>query len=255
MPFPEVKRVIYKKNPLKEVICQLRFAPILKINTELPADFQDKIRNEFPNYEQDGQALIGPLAELVGEKYTNVEKNHKFTSLDGNWSINLTHTFIALSCIEYERWEEFGGKLEKIVEAFSDIYKPSDFTRIGLRYIDVINRKELGLDNVGWTDLVKKQILGLIGIPKIGVAVKDFVSSYILQLDDKTSEVRIITRFGIEENNNEQCLIIDSDFSNKERHSMKDYIEKLHFLNKRASRLIRWAITEKLHKAMKPEEL
>ena len=52
MPFPEVKRVIYKKNPLDRVICQLRFAPILKIDAEIPADFQEMIRADFPNYSE-----------------------------------------------------------------------------------------------------------------------------------------------------------------------------------------------------------
>ncbi|MCH7755956.1 TIGR04255 family protein, partial [candidate division KSB1 bacterium] len=52
MPFPEVKRVIYKKNPLDRVICQLRFSPILKIDAEIPAEFQDMIRADFPNYSE-----------------------------------------------------------------------------------------------------------------------------------------------------------------------------------------------------------
>ena len=49
MPFPEAKRIIYRKNPLDQVICQLRFPPILKIDAEVPAKFQDRIRGDFPN--------------------------------------------------------------------------------------------------------------------------------------------------------------------------------------------------------------
>lgn len=52
MPFPEVKRVIYKKNPLHQVICQLRFPPILKVDAEIPSIFQEKIRGEFPNFKE-----------------------------------------------------------------------------------------------------------------------------------------------------------------------------------------------------------
>ena len=44
MPFPVTKRIIYKKNPLVEVICQLRFPPILSIDTEIPARFQGAIK-------------------------------------------------------------------------------------------------------------------------------------------------------------------------------------------------------------------
>ncbi len=50
MPFPEVQRVIYRKNPLEQVICQFRFPAILRIDTETPADFQERIRNDFPQF-------------------------------------------------------------------------------------------------------------------------------------------------------------------------------------------------------------
>jgi uncharacterized protein (TIGR04255 family) len=51
MLFPDVPRVIYEVNPLEEVICQLRFLPVLKIDTEPPAGFQEEIRAEYPLYE------------------------------------------------------------------------------------------------------------------------------------------------------------------------------------------------------------
>ena len=43
-------RCIYDKNPLAEVICQLRFPEILSIQTDIPAKFQDAIRKDFPKY-------------------------------------------------------------------------------------------------------------------------------------------------------------------------------------------------------------
>ncbi len=61
MPFPSANRVIFKRNPLKEVICQLRFPPILKIDSEIPANFQDLIRNEFPKYKETGEQREIPI--------------------------------------------------------------------------------------------------------------------------------------------------------------------------------------------------
>lgn len=39
MSLPDVPRVLYAKAPLEQVICQLRFPTILKINLETPPEF------------------------------------------------------------------------------------------------------------------------------------------------------------------------------------------------------------------------
>ena len=41
--FSNDERVIYAKRQLVEVICQLRFPEILKIDVSEPADFQERI--------------------------------------------------------------------------------------------------------------------------------------------------------------------------------------------------------------------
>jgi hypothetical protein len=45
-PFPESERIIYAKNPLESVICQLRFPAILKISSEPPVEFQETLRKD-----------------------------------------------------------------------------------------------------------------------------------------------------------------------------------------------------------------
>ena len=49
--FSQEERCIYGNNQLMEVICQLRFPTILSIDAKEPADFQDAIRDVFPQYE------------------------------------------------------------------------------------------------------------------------------------------------------------------------------------------------------------
>ena len=44
----EEARQIFKRRQLLEVICQLRFPDILKIESTDPAEFQDRIRGEYP---------------------------------------------------------------------------------------------------------------------------------------------------------------------------------------------------------------
>ena len=48
--FSQEPRRFIKKNQLMEVICQFRFPEILAIAAKPPVDFQEAIRDEFPQY-------------------------------------------------------------------------------------------------------------------------------------------------------------------------------------------------------------
>ena len=264
MPFPEVKRIIYKRNPLDKVICQLRFPPILKINTELPANFQDKIRKEFQLC-SDSPELKVSIPNEIRNKLPNGmihyiqslhdNKNYEFSTEDGFWQINLTSNFVSLTCNKYERWENFKEKLKLLLDAFIEIYEPSFFTRVGLRYIDIIKRSDLDLKDVHWQDLLKINILGLLSYTEIGNRVQAFESLYEILLADNESRVKIITSFVEHIKDNEQCYMIDSDFFSDKKIKIANVYEKLDFFNERASRLIQWCITDRLHQAMEPLEL
>jgi hypothetical protein len=41
--FPPSSRVVYRRAPLIEVVCQLRFPTLLSIESKPPADFQERI--------------------------------------------------------------------------------------------------------------------------------------------------------------------------------------------------------------------
>ena len=58
-PFPDAPRVMYERNPLVEVICQVRFPPVLRIEAQLPDAFQDRIRDVFPIYNDKMGSMIG----------------------------------------------------------------------------------------------------------------------------------------------------------------------------------------------------
>lgn len=145
-------RCIYRKNPLAEVICQLRFPEILSIETQLPDAFQDAIRNEFPRY------LC--RKENAGDKQTN---NYHFGTQDGTYRVNLTSKFISLSCSRYTCWEDFAGMLDKPLAAFIRIYKPAFFERVGLRYVNFLSRKDLDLEDAAYSQLIQPCYLGVLG--------------------------------------------------------------------------------------------
>ena len=80
-------RFKYKKAPLIEVIYQLRFPIILKIDTELPSNFQESIRSRYPNLN-----IIETNNSIRDEKNANtlLGKNYQFISVDGKHRVSLT---------------------------------------------------------------------------------------------------------------------------------------------------------------------
>lgn len=64
MSMSSFKRVRYQKSPLVEVVFQLRFPTILIINSNQPVDFQERIRERYPFFEEQteeqGDILVNP---------------------------------------------------------------------------------------------------------------------------------------------------------------------------------------------------
>ena len=146
---------LYEKNPVAEVICQFRFPEILTIEANLPVDFQEAIRKEFPRY----QKREDKLPPLPGKQPASVT-NHQFSSADGIWRVNLTSRFFSLACTRYSSWENFAGRLDRPLAAFLKIYQPAYYERVGLRYVNVISRKVLDLEGIPFSQMIQPCYLG-----------------------------------------------------------------------------------------------
>jgi uncharacterized protein (TIGR04255 family) len=264
MPFPPAERVLYRKNPLDQVVCQVRFPPILRIDADLPADFQDRVRGEFPNFTQTSEFKIEippgigdqvPAELLRQVLQSSGGKNYEFSSADGAWKVNLTRTFIALSTTAYRRWEEFRDRLSLPLQCLNAIYAPSDYSRLGLRYIDVIKRSVLGLGDVSWRDLLSPTLIGMLGSPETADSVESLESMHRIRLADNGGSARITAKLLESPDHQDVWFVIDGDFFDTSHTATSAAIEKLNFLNSRSSRFIRWAISPRLHTAMEPEPL
>ena len=164
--FSQEERCIYNRNQLAEVICQLRFPTILSVSAREPVDFQDAVRAVFPRYLQ-RQDPIPPKVTQVPGQAPKVEPqkpvtNHQFMTADGKWRINLTQNFISLTSNAYTCWEDFARMMDRPLASFIKTYQPAYFERVGLRYLNAFSKKELGLEDLGWKDLLEPQYLGLL---------------------------------------------------------------------------------------------
>ena len=168
MLFSDRPRTHYPNAPVHEVICQLRFPTILTINNVEPADFQESIRDSFPQYarRQDLPALP-PMPQGANPQQPAPVTNYHFISEDNHWKLNLTKDFIALSTVRYSGWETFARHLDKALAAFIQTYKPAYFQRVGLRYVNLISRKRLDLEETRWSDLLIPAYTGALNDPDL----------------------------------------------------------------------------------------
>ena len=166
MLFSDRPRTHYPNAPVHEVICQLRFPTILTINNVEPADFQEAIRDTFPQYaRRQDMPAPQPVPQGGNAQRPTPVTNYHFISEDNLWKLNLTKDFIALSTIRYPGWEEFARHLDRALAAFIQTYKPAYLQRVGLRYVNLVSRKRLDLEGTPWTDLIAPAYTGALSAP------------------------------------------------------------------------------------------
>jgi uncharacterized protein (TIGR04255 family) len=263
MLFPDSERVVYEKNPLTEVICQLRFPPILRIDAEPPVAFQERVRQQYPLYRdavrqeitlgQLPKQIAQRLGEELGLRKTGMA--HNFLSADSNWTVSLTREFLAVSTRSYKRWELFYEHLRLPLEALMEVYAPPFFTRLGLRYQNVIQRSVLGLPDTPWSELLKPYILGELSFPDLAAATTTSFRQTIFRLTEPGSQVRLLHGLAFFEDSGEQNYAIDSDFFTDQNTEPQSAANTLNPFNVQAGRLFRWCITNTLHEAMGPRPI
>ena len=257
--FFDRERYLYRRPQLMEVICQLRFPTILSIGARDPVDFQEAIRQDFPQYkrlqEQPQPKLTGAPGSFrveEGERITN----YQFLSADGKWKVNLTNNFIALATPAYTKWEDFAAKLDLILAQFIPIYRPSYFERVGLRFINAFSRKALDLEGVPFRELFQPGYLGLLGeedvreegFARAGQDVELSISG--------GCRVKLHAGPGMVQRGNvkdgEVRFILDNDVFMNGKLPVAQCAPALQTVHIQADRLFAGAITQRLHEAMEP---
>src|SRR5690348_12641598 len=122
MPFPETARVVYANNPLEEVIAQVRFPPILRIDDPAtpPASFQEAIRQSFQVLDESSglESAFSLPTELAAQVPAEIvqqlsafrlalpqaARTFTFRSQDGDWAMVLSRDSLSLTSKAYRHW-------------------------------------------------------------------------------------------------------------------------------------------------------
>lgn len=157
---PEVTHEIYERSPLELVICQVRFAPVIKIADEaFVARFQDAIREQYPLLETHKRVEI--VGELGADGPTIQQRGRvwRFVDQEDNWAVALADDFLVLETRAYEYFDDFLRRFREVLEVLFEYIRPTVLVRLGLRYINEIRpgRQE-------WHSIIRSDLLGVTGV-------------------------------------------------------------------------------------------
>lgn len=251
----------YKNNQIVEMLCQVRFPTILRINNEsdeLLSKFQDKIKERFINYKLlnenivnvDMKGIENNIESVTPQILRNNVKNHMFYSENEEMKLNLTSNFISVTISKYDCWENFKAIFEKVIKAFCEIYNIDNFNRIGIRYVNAFSKEELKIDeNEGWNKYLNDSIVGLSS----EYNVKVYSTNIEIPFADNV-KMRIIAGLGVKNRiNNSKAtpvFIIDKDTYELGSFSENQIKQKLDNLHVHNSEIFEILIKDELRKKM-----
>jgi uncharacterized protein (TIGR04255 family) len=186
-PFgPPVAEVPLAKAPLVNVIAQVRFPPVMKIETDagFVATFQEAIRKDYPILRPERQ--LGVMVGPGGVQPQDAGTVWRFETKDPDaWQVTLASAFVSLSAKRYTCRSDLLARLNLVLHALETWLGPTVCDRIGVRYVDRISGDRLSRLN----RLVRPEILGVAGAALGDVEVVHALSDSLFRLDD-LSELR-----------------------------------------------------------------
>jgi len=125
---------VLDEPPLEEVVCQLRFDPILEITAASPTAFQNAVRARFPRL---GEAHRLAVVVAGGTSTDRADDTTwQFGAADHGMTLGLSASFLSLTVARYTGFADLLDALRPALDALAAGFGPPRFTRCGLRYVN-----------------------------------------------------------------------------------------------------------------------
>lgn len=238
--FPHVPDVRLENSPLVEVICQVRFPPILRIAKEEPSEFQEAVRDRFPELAPE-QAVLLKIPEIGSGGELGVDampRLYRFRTADGTSSISLSSDFYALSTSKYTNWGDFGSDLGLAHDTARTVYKLPYATRIGVRYINRLTFENTGANDAAELLGIVRQELTALVTSEGWSAPQELLSQLVLL--DEQAKLTFRTVYGTEDA--KPFFVLDMDYFEEGKLPLDDLIERANRYHQKIYDAFRWSI-------------
>lgn len=186
----------YRKNFLSQVVLRVDYPRINEISDERRPELINRLAEGFPQVTPlqlaQIQFAVGPEQSAVDRKL--VGYSWRMSSENGNKVVELTSTSLSLTNLNrsFTNFDEFYEEFRQIYQGFEELYKTSEFTRVGLRYINEIDISQG--DALDWRGFLSEEIIHAI---VLGVPDGFRLSRSMHQLVALKDDVTLVTNFGL----------------------------------------------------------
>jgi uncharacterized protein (TIGR04255 family) len=247
-------RVIFDRNPLQNVIAQLRFPTIFAL--EQPAGvagFQERIRDDYPKAEGRSQQLSVVVSPGGISAPTTQPGPWRFLSKDGSWVAALAPDFVSLETTNYQRFEGFVDRARRLFEVAGETLGLSVRGRLGLRYINQLRHPDARTVD-DWRKYLENDLLGAVGGELLREHVVQAFQQIVLSLDAGGMTIR---HGFVREDEEQSSYLLDLDaYDDREASfSSDEVIEKLTMFKRWTWNAFRRSITDEMATYLGPKEL
>jgi uncharacterized protein (TIGR04255 family) len=128
---PRAERAQFKRNFIKQAVCELRFPTLFELEQQPPQKFGRAIRREFPTYQLQRNLNLNPGT-------IDSANVHTFVSRNRTWAVALRSSSLTLETTTYSSFATFLSKFELMLDAAKGFVDSDFFTRVGVRYINAV---------------------------------------------------------------------------------------------------------------------
>lgn len=227
------------------MIAQVRYAPVFAIERRAEvAGFQALLGDAYvARQPAPSRPIMASPAATPQPPGADPETIWRFERPEGDWTISLSSTSLALEAIRYLDFDDFAAELSRIVRALHDAFAPRHEVRLGLRYVNRI--EDARLEKRGITFFLHEGLAAPVG----GELGNDLLGS-LAELRFRERGGMLAIRHGLIEPT--QYLLDFDRFSTEEREfapgSIVERIKRFHSL---IERLFVWSISPRYLKELK----
>lgn len=125
----------YKRNFLRQAVCEFRFPTLMELGEPRPpASLVTALRKEYPHLELANEVTLGFGGGTSGSNNAHIFRSAKLT-----WTVTLKQSVLTIETTAYTNYAHMKERVLHVVDAASKIIDSDFFTRVGLRYINVID--------------------------------------------------------------------------------------------------------------------